>query len=88
MPLFAAPGLDHDWSIPLHEPVAQPKYERSRAPAQPTVITDRPISVLFVDERNKVRSVLAQALAEVTRLATLNQTGHNPFYRLDSAGLR
>ena len=87
MPIFERESLWEDFESPAPEMFPRPKRRRT-APVRPPVDELAPISVLFVDSYNQVRSVLAQAQAEVVRMWTLNQRGYNLFSCVDSAGLR
>ncbi|KAF2094979.1 hypothetical protein NA57DRAFT_60376 [Rhizodiscina lignyota] len=92
MPLFERERVwefPEDWRHPPAFPFPVPAPKRQR-----TVHVSRDVeqlqsvSILFVDGFNEVRSVMAQAQAEMIRLKTLNDRGFNLFTCLDSAGLR
>ena len=91
MPLYTTPELERareEWArIPKRAPRPAPKLQQT-TPVYRVVQDLQPISVLFVDSYGEVRSVLAQAQAEIVRLWTLNQRGYNLFSCLDSAGIR
>lgn len=76
-----------EFDPPFPEMFARPKRQPVKL-VSPLLDEVEPISVLFVDKFNQVRSVLAQAQAEIIRLWTLNQYGYNLFSCVDSAGLR